>query len=49
MIPADEKFDGTWPYAPQFFSGSDFRQHYVDEGPRDTGETFVCLHGEPMW
>ncbi len=49
MIPADETFEGTWPYRPQFFSGSDFRQHYVDEGPRDTGETFVCVHGEPTW
>ena len=49
MIPADETFDGTWPFASQFFSGSQFQQHYVDEGSRDTGETFVCLHGEPMW
>jgi haloalkane dehalogenase len=49
MLHADETFDGTWPYAAQFFSGSGFRHHYVDEGPRDTGETFVCLHGEPTW
>ena len=49
MIPAGETFDGTWPYAPRFFSGSGFRQHYVDEGPRDGGETFVCVHGEPTW
>jgi pimeloyl-ACP methyl ester carboxylesterase len=49
MIPADESFDGTWPFAPHFFSGSGFRQHYVDEGPRDRGETFVCVHGEPTW
>ena len=32
MIVADETFDGTWPYAPQFFSGNGFQQHYVDEG-----------------
>jgi haloalkane dehalogenase len=49
MIAADETFEGTWPYAPQFFTGNGFRQHYVDEGPRDTGETFVCVHGEPTW
>ncbi len=49
MVPADETFDGTWPYAPQFFHRSGFRHHYVDEGPRDTGETFVCIHGEPTW
>jgi pimeloyl-ACP methyl ester carboxylesterase len=49
MIPADETFDETWPYSPLFFSGSGFRQHYIDEGPRNTGETFVCVHGEPTW
>ena len=32
MIPADETYDGTWPYAPQFFDGCGFRQHYVDVG-----------------
>jgi pimeloyl-ACP methyl ester carboxylesterase len=25
------------------------RLHYVDEGPRDARETFLCLHGEPTW
>jgi haloalkane dehalogenase len=49
MIPANETFDGTWPYAPHFFSGRGFQQHFVDEGPRDTSETFVCVHGEPTW
>ena len=48
MIPADETFDGTWPFAPRFSTASGFRQHYVDEGPRD-GEVIVLLHGEPTW
>jgi haloalkane dehalogenase len=48
MIPADENFDGTWPFAPHFSTVSGFRQHYVDEGPRD-GEVVVLLHGEPTW
>ncbi len=48
MIPADETFDGTWPFKPNFSEASGFRQHYVDEGPRD-GEVVVCLHGEPTW
>ena len=25
------------------------RAHYVDEGPRDAREVFLCLHGEPTW
>jgi pimeloyl-ACP methyl ester carboxylesterase len=54
MIPADETFEGTWPFRPRFHEvpASDgakaFRMHYVDEGPRDA-ETLVCLHGEPTW
>lgn len=48
MIDAHENFDGTWPFAPHFSEASGFRQHYVDEGPRD-GETILCLHGEPTW
>ena len=46
MIPANETFDGTWPFAPHFFDGNAFRQHYVDEG---NGEPIICLHGEPTW
>jgi pimeloyl-ACP methyl ester carboxylesterase len=25
------------------------RVHYLDEGPRDARETFLCLHGQPTW
>lgn len=54
MIPPDETFDGTWPFAPRFHQlpardgAAAFRMHYVDEGARG-GETIVCLHGEPTW
>ena len=48
MIPADETFDGTWPFTPHFFHGNGFAMHYVDENPRGP-ETFLCLHGEPTW
>ena len=46
MIPANETFGGTWPFAPRFFDGNGFRMHYVNEG---NGEPIVCLHGEPTW
>ncbi len=49
MIPADETFDGTWPFAARYFEGRGFRQHYIDEGSADTGETFLLVHGEPTW
>ena len=48
MIAADETFDGTWPFKPHFSTAAGFKQHYVDEGPRD-GEVVICLHGEPTW
>lgn len=46
MIPANETFDGTFPFQPRFIETSGFRMHYVDEGE---GETILCLHGEPTW
>ncbi len=46
MIPADETFDGTFPFAPHFSDAPGFRMHYVDVG---AGEPIVCLHGEPTW
>lgn len=46
MIPAEETFDGTWPFAPQFCDASGFRQHYVDQGD---GRPVLLLHGQPTW
>lgn len=46
MIPADETFDGTFPFAPHFSSAPGFRMHYVDEG---AGPVLLFLHGEPTW
>jgi haloalkane dehalogenase len=46
LIPADETFDGTWPFRPHFYDGAGFRMHYVEEG---AGDPIVCLHGEPTW
>jgi pimeloyl-ACP methyl ester carboxylesterase len=46
MIPANEDFDGTWPFAPRFTGTAGFRQHYVDEG---AGRPILLLHGQPTW
>jgi pimeloyl-ACP methyl ester carboxylesterase len=46
LIDPEETFDGTWPFAPNFYDGNGFRQHYVDEGE---GNSIVCIHGEPTW
>ncbi len=48
MIPADETFDGTWPFAPHFHHGNGFAMHYVDERS-SADDTFLCVHGEPTW
>ncbi len=42
-----------FPYAPRYaddlpgFAG--LRLAYVDEGPREAAQTFLCLHGQPTW
>ena len=42
-----------FPYAPRYaddlagFAG--LRLAYLDEGPRDAAQTFLCLHGQPTW
>jgi pimeloyl-ACP methyl ester carboxylesterase len=46
MIPADDTFNGTFPFRPRFTQAPGFQMHYVDEGE---GEPIVCLHGEPTW
>ena len=42
-----------FPWAPRYVDGlrgyEGLRLHYVDEGPQDAHETFLCLHGEPTW
>ena len=48
MVPLEETFDSTFPFAPHTFDGHGFVQHFVDEGPRGA-EPIVCLHGEPTW
>ena len=46
MIPANETFDGSFPFQPNFSSAPGVKMHYVDEGH---GPAVVCLHGEPTW
>ena len=46
-IPAEETFNGTWPYQAKYTNVSGFRMHYVDEGRGP--ETLLLLHGEPTW
>jgi pimeloyl-ACP methyl ester carboxylesterase len=40
-----------WPphYVEDLPGYEGLRLHYVDEGPRDASEVFLCLHGEPTW
>lgn len=45
-IPAEETFDGTFPFAAHFTTRPGFRMHYVDEG---SGAPIILIHGEPTW
>ena len=51
----DDRFENLsgWAYAPHYVHDlpgyEGLRIHYIDEGPRDAGQVFLCLHGEPTW
>lgn len=51
----DARFEDLpdFPFAPHYVDDlagyEGLRMHYLDEGPRDAGATFLCLHGEPSW
>jgi pimeloyl-ACP methyl ester carboxylesterase len=42
----EETFEGTYPFAPQYYAANGFEMHFVDEGQ---GEPVVMLHGDPTW
>lgn len=46
-IPADETFDGTWPFRARYSEAAGYRAHFIDEGAGP--ETLLLLHGEPTW
>jgi haloalkane dehalogenase len=46
MIDANETFNGTWPFKPNFTESPGFRMHYIDEGQ---GAPILCIPGEPVW
>ena len=51
----EDRFDHlpNFPYGPHFIEDlpgyEGMRMHYLDEGPHESGVTFLCLHGEPTW
>ncbi len=53
----DERFEGLpgYSFAPNYFTlkplqdSPELRVHYLDEGSRNAGSTFLCLHGQPTW
>lgn len=42
----DETFEGTFPFAPHYYSANGIDLHFVDEG---NGEPIVMVHGDPTW
>jgi pimeloyl-ACP methyl ester carboxylesterase len=55
LITANERFSDLpgYPFKPHYAEKlADFpvlRMHYLDEGPGDAKDVFLCLHGEPTW
>jgi len=51
----EERFEdiSNFPYKPLYIEDLNgyegLRMHYIDEGPKDSEEVFLCLHGEPTW
>lgn len=51
----DDRFVGLagYPFEPHYVESlpgyEGLRLHYLDEGPADATETFLCLHGQPTW
>ena len=51
----DDRFVGLpdFPFEPHYVDTltvhEGARAHYLDLGPRDADQTFLCLHGEPTW
>lgn len=47
MIPANETFDGTFPFEPRFSEAPGFRMHYVDEGGPSRASPSCCCTASP--
>jgi pimeloyl-ACP methyl ester carboxylesterase len=51
----DERFNNLpdFPFDPIYIENlkgfQGLRLHYVDEDPKNSDQTFLCLHGEPTW
>jgi len=51
----EERFDNLpgYSFAPNYLEDLEgyegLRVHYLDEGPSDAEQTFLCLHGQPAW
>lgn len=50
----DDRFSDVpdFPYEARYVELDGFdglRMSYIDEGPADASEVFLCLHGEPTW
>jgi len=47
----DERFADLpgFAFPPHYLERNGLRLHFVDVGPRNAKEVFLCLHGEPSW
>ncbi len=47
----DDRFANLpgFAFEPHYLEFDGLRMHYVDVGPADAKDVFLCLHGEPTW
>ncbi|RIV27276.1 alpha/beta fold hydrolase [Fibrisoma montanum] len=47
----DDRFENLpgYPFGANYVAVGGLRMHYVDEGPRESAEVVLMLHGEPTW
>ena len=43
------RFDYEPHYCAPLAGAPDLRMHFLDEGPHDAADSFLCLHGQPTW
>ncbi len=42
-------WQAEYPFESRYIERSGTKLHYIDEGPRESSQSIVCVHGNPTW